>query len=199
MSEAPNAPAAVRNRDAILQVLRTELGETKTVLEIGSGTGQHAVHFATALPHLTWQTSDLAENHVGIQSWIDSAGLSNLLPPMMLDVADSSVDDRRYAAVFSANTAHIMSQPEVSAMLSIVGRALHDGGRFLLYGPFRVNNEFMGEDNKHFDQSLKSQKSTMGIRDLEWVDGLAAQQGMLRQKMYAMPANNLLLVWAINE
>ena len=195
MSAAHNAPAAIRNRDAILQVLRQELGEAQTVLEIGSGTGQHAVHFAAALPELSWQTSDLAENHEAIHYWIEHAGLANVLSPLLLDVSDPGALNTRYSAVFSANTAHIMSQSDVEDMIAYVGRSVQERGKFLLYGPFRVNGEFMGDGNKQFDQSLKSQKSSMGIRDLEWIDELAVKQGKVCRNTYAMPANNLLVIW----
>ena len=195
MNAAPNAPAALRNREAILQVLRKELGDVQMVLEIGSGTGQHAVHFAAALPDVSWQTSDLPENHPGIQYWVENAGLANVLPPLLLDVSDAGDFTNQYSAVFSANTTHIMSAPNVEKMIEFVGRTVQRQGKFLLYGPFRVNDEFMGEGNERFDQSLKSQKTSMGIRDLEWIDELAAQQGLVRQKTYAMPANNLLVTW----
>ena len=195
MSTEHNAPAALRNRAAILQVLRQELGEAQTVLEIGSGTGQHAVHFSAALPQLTWQTSDLAKNHEAIRYWIEKADLANVLTPMLLDVSNPADLNTHYSAVFSANTAHIMSQPDVVDMLTYVGRSLRECGKFLLYGPFRVNDKFMGEGNSRFDHSLKSQKSSMGIRDLEWIDDLALRNGLVRKNTYAMPANNLLVSW----
>ena len=103
----PNAPATERNRDPILAVLRQHFATRARALEIGSGTGQHAVHFAAALPHLTWQTSDLAENHPGITAWIESSGLSNVLPPLALDMsAPAGWPATRYDAIFAANTLH---------------------------------------------------------------------------------------------
>ncbi len=195
MSAAPNAPAAIRNRDAILQVLRKELAGEQQVLEIGSGTGQHAVYFAEAMSQLSWQTSDLADNHPGIKHWIAESGLANVLQPKLLNVSEPDDFAARYSAVFSANTAHIMSKESVADMFVYVGRVLQPKAKFLLYGPFRVDGDFVGDGNKRFDQSLRSQDPVMGIRDLEWVDMLAAKQNLSRENTYAMPANNLLLVW----
>jgi cyclopropane fatty-acyl-phospholipid synthase-like methyltransferase len=195
MSAAPNAPAAMRNRDAILEVLRKEMSGEQQVLEIGSGTGQHAVYFAAAMPQLSWQTSDLANNHEGINLWLAESGLQNVLPPKLLNVSDPDECDDSYSAIFSANTAHIMSKESVVDMFAYVGQVLQDQGKFLLYGPFRTDGEFLGEGNKRFDQSLREQDPVMGIRDLEWIDKLASQQHLSRENTYAMPANNLLLVW----
>jgi len=195
MSDRPDAPAAVRNRDAILQVLRHELEGELRVLEIGSGTGQHAIHFAASLPGLTWQTSDRGQNHDGIRQWIASSGLGNVLDPILLDVSDAADLDADYDAVFSANTAHIMSAGSVVDMVDLVGKVLTPTGRFILYGPFRVERQFSTESNMRFDESLKAQDPAMGIRDLEWIDALAASRDMARVKTYAMPANNMLLVW----
>ena len=195
MSDRPDAPAAVRNRDAILQVLRHELQGELSVLEIGSGTGQHAIHFAKGLPGLTWQTSDRAQNHDGIRQWLASSGLGNVQDPILLDVSISADLDAGYDAIFSANTAHIMSADSVADMVDLVGALLTSKGRFLLYGPFRVDHQFSTESNRRFDESLKAQDPAMGIRDLEWIDALAARHSLARVMTYAMPANNMLLVW----
>ena len=195
MSAAPNAPAALRNRDAILEVLQKELCAEQQVLEIGSGTGQHAVHFAAAMPLLSWQTSDLASNHAGINLRLAESGLQNVLPPKLLNVSEPDECGDRYSAVFSANTAHIMGKESVADMFAYVGQVLHDQGKFLLYGPFQSDGEYSGEGDRRFDQSLKAQDPAMGIRDLEWIDMLASQQRLSRKNTYAMPANNLLLVW----
>jgi len=199
MSTVPNGPATLRNRDAILQVLRTELNGKQQVLEIGSGTGQHAVHFAAALPELTWQTSDLADNHAGIHHWIGETGLANVLEPKLLDVSEAGDTTNRYTAVFSANTSHIMNESSVVDMVAYVSRSLLPNGKFLLYGPFRVDGQFNGDGNVRFDQSLRAQDASMGIRDLEWIDDMAMQKGLVKQRTYAMPANNLLVVWLRDE
>jgi len=146
------------------------------------------------MSQLSWQTSDLANNHPGIKHWIAESGLANVLQPKLLNVSEPDDFAGLYSAVFSANTAHIMSKESVADMFAFVGRVLQEHGKFLLYGPFRVDGEFMGDGNKRFDQSLRSQDPVMGVRDLEWTDMLAAKEGLSRENTYAMPANNLLLV-----
>ena len=195
MSEKPNAPATERNREAILQVLQTEFRDAKSVLEIGSGTGQHAVFLARALPHVTWQSSDRQTNHPGINAWIADAGLDNVLCPLALDVQDTEALSTAYDAVFSANTAHIMSFQAVECMFRIVGTCLAEEGVFCLYGPFNQNGAFSSASNENFDASLKVQDAAMGIRDLADLDALAEANGMRRVRLYAMPANNNLAVW----
>lgn len=195
MSEKPNAPATERNREAILQVLQTEYRDAKSVLEIGSGTGQHAVFLARELPYLTWQSSDREINHAGINAWIADAGLNNVLPPLALDVQDAEMLIAAYDAVFSANTAHIMSFPAVECMFRIVGSCLAEAGVFCLYGPFNQDGAFSSPSNEKFDASLRAQDAAMGIRDLQVLDALAGTNGMRRVRLYAMPANNNLAVW----
>ena len=133
MTDRPVAPAAARNREPILDVLLGEFADRRAVLEIGSGTGEHAVFFAAKMPWLTWQTSDRQVQHAGIEAWIQHAGGANVLPPLLLDVNDPPAVTDGYDAVFSANTAHIMSEGEVGAMFRLVGRVLPPGGRFCLY------------------------------------------------------------------
>ena len=195
MTGKPIAPAAERNTVAILDVLRTEFANLEDVLEIGSGTGQHAVAFAQAMPQLAWQTSDLNANHPGISAWIADAGLPNVRKPLVLDVLTAELPAANYDAVFSANTAHIMGYPAVEKMFALVAATLRDSGRFCLYGPFREGGAFSTESNAEFHRSLVARNVGMGIRDLEALDELAAQGGMRRVRRYAMPANNLLVVW----
>ncbi len=191
----PNAPAALRNSEPILEVIREEFRECNTVLEIGSGTGQHAVFFGNELPWLTWQTSDLSENHPGINAWIDDANLKNVRTPVELDVRQAPEIEAKFDGVFSANTAHIMGIDAVECMFRIVAECLHDGGRFCLYGPFNLAGEFTSDSNRQFDANLKSQDPHMGIRDLETLDGFAETNGLRRTNLYAMPANNMIAVW----
>ncbi len=198
MTDKPNAPASGRNRDAILEVIKSEFATCHSVLEIGSGTGQHAVYFADAMPSLQWQTSDLAENHPGIDSWIADSGLENVRRPILIDVEHAEGIDGIYDGIFSANTAHIMSIHGVSCMFDVVGRVLSPGGVFCLYGPFNQDGKFTSESNEHFDQSLRSRDAAMGIRDLEELDNFAARMSMCRLRQYAMPANNMLVVWRMN-
>ena len=196
MIAKPDAPAARRNRAAILEVLHDEFADRRRVLEIGSGTGQHAVYFAAALPHLEWQTSDRADYLPGIQSWIDDAASDNLPRPIELDVDDGEVSIGEYDAVFSANTAHIMSASSVENMIRLVGHVLSSDGVFCLYGPFNVGGEFTSESNARFHESLQQQDPAMGIRDLETLQSSAAKVGLTLSRRYAMPSNNQLLVWS---
>lgn len=195
MTDRPSAPATERNRDAILDVLAVEFAGRSSVLEIGSGTGQHAVFFAARLPDLTWQTSDRKQNHAGINAWIESAGVANVVAPLEIDVESTPPVDPIYDAIFSANTAHIMSMKAVECMFDLVGGLLPVDGNFCLYGPFNQNGEFTSESNRQFDASLRSQEGSMGIRDLEELEVLAEQAGMRRARLYAMPANNFIVIW----
>ena len=195
MAAIPHAPAAERNAAPILDVLRFEFANVQHVLEIGSGTGQHAVAVGAAMPHLEWQTSDLDEHHAGIRAWIATAGLSNVREPVSLNVLTADLPPNRYDAVFSANTAHIMNSTAVEKMFALVATTLRDGGLFCLYGPFREAGAFSTPSNAEFDKSLRAQNIGMGIRDLEALDELAAAGKLRRMRRYAMPANNLLVVW----
>ena len=195
MQGKPNAPATLRNREAIHDVLGIEFKSAGTVLEIGSGTGQHAVFFAGEFPHLIWQTSDRADHHDGIAAWIDESGLQNIRQPLDLDVMSSPGPGEKYDFVFSANTAHIMSFDAVTCMFRIVANCLRERGVFCLYGPFNEDGAFSSSSNDRFDQSLKAQDSSMGIRNIEDLDGLAQSNRMHRINRYAMPANNQILVW----
>lgn len=194
-SGGPNAPATERNRDSILDVLRNEFEHAQSVLEIGSGTGQHAVFFARELAWLNWQTSDREQNHDGINAWLSDASLANVSRPLSLDVEVVDEIPGDYDAVFSANTAHIMNFDAVKCMFTIVGSCLQAKGCFCLYGPFKVDGDFTSESNEAFDGSLKSQDPRMGIRDLESLHELAGVNGLAHDKSYAMPANNMLIVW----
>lgn len=195
MSDKPHAEYAVRNAAPILEVLQHEFRDCTEVLEIGSGTGQHAVRFASDLDHLNWQTSDLDENHAGIRAWIADSGLRNVRDPLSLDVMSADVKAATFDGVYSSNTAHIMSFDAVVRMFAVVGRTLRENGVFCLYGPFRKAGEFNTESNAQFDASLRARDPVMGIRDLEALDGLAAEQGMQRVSLYAVPSNNLVAVW----
>ena len=191
----PYAQSCDDNKDPILTVLREVFAEAGAVLEMGSGTGQHAVYFAKHLPHLVWQASDVAGNLAGIQMWLDEAALPNLLPPMLLDVADERWPISRVDAIFSANTAHIMAWPQVVRMFAGIGDVLRVNGVFALYGPFNYGGAYTSESNARFDAWLKARDPLSGVRDFEALDALAQAQGMSLLKDYAMPANNRTLVW----
>ena len=195
-ADRPFAGTAARNTAPLLEVLRREFGAVTDVLEIGSGTGQHALAFAAAMPQLRWQTSDLAERHAGINAWLESSALANVRPPLELDVrAPVCLSPASFDAVFSANTAHIMSLRAVQAMFSLVGDVLRADGVFCLYGPFRIDGACNTASNEAFDRSLRAESPQMGIRDLETLDDFGAACGLHRQRLYAMPANNHVAVW----
>lgn len=194
-SDKPFSPACERNREPILAVLRNVFADRQRVLEIGSGTGQHAVHFAAALPQLVWQTSDRAEHLTGIRAWLDEAGLANTPPPVTLDVGDDAWALTDFDAAFSANTLHIMAWSEVQAMFRQLARLLSPGAVLAIYGPFNRDGRYSSASNAEFDASLKHRAPHMGIRDLADVDALAATCGFQRIADHAMPANNGLVVW----
>ncbi|MEZ5537992.1 MAG: DUF938 domain-containing protein [Thiolinea sp.] len=191
----PFSESCVQNRQPIIDVLKPLLKDCKELLEIGSGTGQHAVYFAPELPHLSWQTSELSRHHPGIQLWLDEAALPNVRPPLTLDVLQADWPAILPDAVFSANTLHIMSPEMVEACILGVGGLLRPGGLFIVYGPFNYNGEYTSESNARFDQWLAGQNPESAIRDFEWVNELAEDAGMELKDDVAMPANNRILVW----
>ena len=191
----PYSEACDENRDPILAVIKPLMTDRTSVLEIGSGTGQHAVYFAARLPHLIWYTSDRAENHAGIEIWQREARLKNLCGPLQLDVLSPAWPQLEIDAVFSANTAHIMHWEEVEAMFSGVSSLLSPGGRFLLYGPFNFHGQYTSDSNARFDQWLKNRDPDSGIRNFENLDRLAQLGGMTLKHDYRMPANNRILYW----
>ena len=191
----PFAPACERNKGSILEVLRRVFADADDVLEIGSGTGQHAVWFAAGLPHLVWRTSDLPENHAGINGWIDDARLDNLARPFALDVARRPWPLTSAGGAFSANTAHIMHWPEVEAMFGGLAGVLSPGARFALYGPFAYDGRHTSASNAAFDRSLRAQDPGMGVRDVSDLERIAARGAIVLEEDVAMPANNRTLVW----
>lgn len=189
------AESCEENKLPILEVLRKEFATTQTVLEIGSGTGQHAVFFAEQLPHLIWQPSDVTESHTSIIEWINDSSLDNVLPPLELDVSQHHWPNHTYDGLFSANTTHIMSWPQVVELFSGINNVLAANGKFCLYGPFNYQGQFTSPSNAHFDQWLKSRDPESGIRDFEALNELAEKKGMKLTEDYEMPVNNRLLVW----
>ncbi|RLJ64867.1 DUF938 domain-containing protein [Sulfurisoma sediminicola] len=194
MPDKPYAPSCDKNREPILAVLRERLAERTSLLEIGSGTGQHAVHFAPALPHLSWQTSDRAENLPGIRAWLAEAGLPNTPAPVELDVT-GPWPARRFDAVFTANTLHIMPWSAVEAMFAALPGVLVEQALFVAYGPFNYGGKFTSESNARFDASLKAGAPHQGIRDFDDLDAFARRAGMALAEDVAMPSNNRCLVW----
>jgi hypothetical protein len=192
--DKPYAPSCDRNREPILAVLRDHFASRQRVLEIGSGTGQHAVYFAAALPHLTWQTSDRAANLPGIRAWLAEARLPNTPPPIALDV-NGPWPHQRYSAVFSANTLHIMGWDDVVRMFAGLADVIEDDATLVVYGPFNYGGRYTSESNAAFDARLKAEDERQGLRDVEAVDALAQAIGFTKVEDRAMPANNRTLVW----
>jgi cyclopropane fatty-acyl-phospholipid synthase-like methyltransferase len=190
----PHAPACDRNQGPILDVLKTCFSDRKQALEIGSGTGQHAVFFAKAMPWLTWQTADLAENLPGIRLWLEDARLPNLPPPIELQAA-GPWPKGPYDAVFSANTLHIMSWANVQKLFAALDGVMAKDSVLAVYGPFNYDGKFTSASNAGFDVWLKQRSTESGIRDFEAVNALAASIGLTLLADYAMPANNRTLVW----
>ncbi len=193
--DKPFCQSCENNKDAILYVLRRSFARINTVLEIGSGTGQHAVHFARHLPHLQWQTSDLAKRHAGIQAWLDEAQLPNLPSPLELDVDRQPWAVDHPEAVFSANTLHIMSWQQVQRLFMALQEILNPGALVVIYGPFNYEGKYTSPSNRKFDALLKSKNPNYGIRDYEAVQKLARDIGLRKLEDNAMPSNNRLLIW----
>ncbi len=191
----PYAAACDQNKAPILAVLQEIFSQPGTVLEIGSGTGQHAVHFATHLPHLTWQPTDQVEHLPGIALWLEEADLDNIRSVLELNVIQESWPVQQADGVFSANTAHIMSWPGVECLFSGIGRVLVSEGYFCLYGPFNYGGRYTSDSNAQFDQMLKARDPQSGIRDVDDLNQLAKEVGLISVQDYAMPANNRTLVW----
>ena len=195
----PYSESCDQNREPILDVIQPLFADRHTILEIGSGTGQHAVYFAGKMPYLIWQTSDQPEYHPGIQAWLDEAALPNTRSPLPLNTRQVDWPEVTTDAVFSANTCHIMHWPDVVGLFKGVGKLLPRGGPFVLYGPFNDDGKYSAESNARFDVWLKQRDPDSGIKDFEALDKLANEAGMTLQKRYPMPANNQIICWRKDE
>lgn len=191
----PLSEACERNRGPILEVIKPLLTGRRSVLELGSGTGQHAVYFAEHMPWLTWQASDLPENLPGIRAWLDEAALGNTPPPRQLDVSLDEWPQSGYDAVFSANAVHIMAWEKVKDLVAGAAAVLGEGGLLILYGPFNYGNNYTSDSNRQFDSWLKLRDPDSGIRNFEDLDALAAAAGMAFREDHEMPSNNRILCW----
>ncbi|ACV27857.1 DUF938 domain-containing protein [Kangiella koreensis] len=191
--------ACERNKGPILDVIKPYLQHSNEVLEVGSGTGQHAACFAAAMPHLIWHTSDLRENHPSIMAWVESSELPNLRKPRTLDVSQAVWPVNQADAIFTANTCHIMSWERVLDLFQGANRVLKPGGHLLIYGPFNVNGEYTSESNKAFDASLKQRDPESGLRDYEDMNRVARHNGFSLVQRHEMPANNMLLAYQKNS
>jgi SAM-dependent methyltransferase len=209
-----DAPATARNREPILAVLTRWLADASAegapsgassadvprpptrVLEIASGTGQHAVHFAEALPQLRWQPSDPDPDHLAsIEAWRATSRVGRVDAPLRLDVRKDAWPAGPFDAVFNANMIHIAPWPVAEAFFAGAGRVLADGGLLFLYGPFRVGGRHTAPSNEAFDADLRRRNSEWGVRDLERVVALAGGSGLALLEDNALPANNRLLVF----
>lgn len=194
MFNRPHSPAAERNREPILKVLRAWLPRSGRMLEIGSGTGQHVTFFAPALPLWQWQPSEHPDEMSTLEAGLAEHGHANIEPPLALDVTGEWPDER-FDCVFSANTAHIMHFPAVEAMFAGAGVRLNSRGLFVLYGPFSRDGSHNAPSNAEFDASLRARDPGMGIRDVEQLDRLGEACGLARIAELRMPANNHILVF----
>jgi len=190
----PFSQSCENNKHAILTVLAGELIKPQRILEIGTGSAQHAVYFAAKLPHITWQTSDLTCNHPGIHSWLESVCLANLQPPLLLDL-NQAWPIEKVDGIFTANTLHIVSWSLVKKLFQGVGEHLSLGGKLFIYGPFNYQGQFTSQSNADFDVWLKNIDVARGIRDIEAISELANAQGLTLIEDHTMPANNRLLVF----
>ncbi len=191
----PFSEACERNKEPILAVLRERLAGCTRVLEIGSGTGQHAVHFARHLAHLTWQPTERAQNLAALEQRIRREGGANLAAPEPLDVAQPDWPVRHADAVFTANTLHIMSWEDVGAMIRGIGALLPPGGPWCVYGPFRYADEYTSPSNREFDRGLRARDPLSGLRDAHAVARMAASHGLLLEEDRDLPAFNRLLIF----
>lgn len=195
IQDKPFSQACENNKEAIAAVLEPRLEHCRHLLEIGSGTGQHAVYLASRLPHLVWQTSDLPENHAGIHLWLEDCPGDKLRPPLNLDVTQAEWPLAHTDAVFTANTFHIMAWDQVLALLEGCAAILDSGGLLLVYGPFNEQGRYTSESNARFDQWLKETAPHRAIRDRQTLAAEAESRGLRLRETLEMPANNRVLVF----
>jgi hypothetical protein len=193
---ARSAPAAARNREPILFVLRDSLPRPAFVLEVASGTGEHAVWFSTALPEVTWQPTDHDKAALrSIAAWRDTVGPPNLLPPLWLDAAACTWPVEQADAVVAINMVHIAPWTATKGLIAGAARVLTQGGLLFLYGPFREGGVHTAASNAAFDADLRARDPSWGIRDLDEITALARQHGLTGPERITMPANNLIVVF----
>jgi hypothetical protein len=193
----PFSEACERNKDVILDTINPILNQLESVLEVGSGTAQHALHFARENPNLGWQTSDQIDYIDGIEAQLSVAQLSNVYKPFVLDVNQKTwiESEQKYDGIYTANTLHIMTSDDVVAFFDGLPQVLKPQAYVMIYGPFKYSGEFTSESNARFDESLRSRECGSAIRDFESVNKLAENIGLRLVKDHKMPANNQLLIW----
>lgn len=194
--DKPFSPACERNRDPILEVLQEHIYQTdRRLLEIGAGTGQHAVYFAPHFPQLEWFPTDLSANLFGMKKWIDEANLPNLQRPIKLDVSKDDFPKLKFDVVFTANTLHIMHWKDCKSFMKLLGHRLRENSRAIFYGPFKYNGEFTSQSNADFDESLRAKDPLSGIRAFEDVNNNMIKNGFELVADMDMPANNRMLIF----
>lgn len=193
------SPSCERNKEPILAVLREILTPPGLVLEVGSGSGQHAVYFAAALPRLTWQPTEIAGNLPSIAAWRAEAGLANLRAPLVLDLFAGDWPVTEAQALVCINTIHIVSWEGVQRLFAGAGRVLAPGGIMYVYGPYRYADRPLEPSNEEFDEWLKLRDPVSGVRAFEDVNRLAEQNGLKLAGDRAMPANNRSIWWIKNR
>ena len=192
----PFSPACERNRIPILKVMQDLITSSDSrLLEIGSGTGQHAVYLAPHFPHMIWVTSDVKENHFGIQLWLAESGAPNIIGPGVFKVGEDQFPNGHFDVVFTANTYHIMPWYLCEELMDQLGKNLDAGAKVMIYGPFNYNGKYTSDSNREFDESLKQRDPLMGIRDFEEVVRYMEKRAFGLLKDNEMPANNRLLVF----
>jgi cyclopropane fatty-acyl-phospholipid synthase-like methyltransferase len=196
----PFSAACERNKEPLQEVLTAYFEGINSVLEIGSGTAQHAIYFAQCFPSMTWQTSDQSQYLQGIRSQLASSKTDNVKAPLCIDVNQADwAGGQRFSAVYTANTLHIMTQADVEAFYSGLSSVLKQDGYLIVYGPFKYANKFTSASNQRFDETLRARNCGSAIRDFEFVDGLAQAAGFTLIDDVAMPANNQCLIWQRNH
>ncbi len=194
--EKPFAPACERNRDPILEVLKQHVRTSDLrLLEVGAGTGQHAVHMAPHFPWLEWYPTDLSVALPGMKLWFDEANIPNIKPPTRLNVATDDFPKLKFDLVFTANTLHIMDWKSCKSFFKLLGNRLREGARAVFYGPFNYQGAFTSPSNAEFDKWLKERDPVSGIRHFEDVDRAMEKAGFSLVRDHEMPANNRTLVY----
>ena len=192
----PFSPSSERNQEPILEVLKKLLSpKHKKLLELGSGTGQHAIYLAPKFPELSWTCSDLEQNHHGIKLWLEDCPAANINGPISYEIGKHSFPDKNYDVVFSANTFHIMSWDKVKLFIQECGINLKPEALVIIYGPFNYNGSYSSESNTKFDIWLKDRNPESAIRDFEAVSEEMEKAGLKLQEDFSMPANNRILAF----
>lgn len=196
MNDKPYSPACDRNKDPILEVLRDViLDSDRRLLEIGSGTGQHAVYFASNFPKVEWYPTDVSANLKGISMWMSEAKLNNIQPPQRVEIGKDELPKLKFDLVFTANTFHIMHWKECKSLIKQFGGRLREGARVVIYGPFKYQGNFTSPSNEEFDKTLKKRDPLSGIRNFEDVNNAMIKNGFELMMDVPMPANNQTLVY----